>query len=64
MLGVGFNSGIDTWVNDRVVVICLMDYSLHIFSGTSFSQMNNLIGSHKILVCEFPREALGIFCLD
>lgn len=29
-----------------------------------FSQMNILIGSHKILMCEFQREASGVSCLD
>lgn len=42
MLGVRFNSGIDAWVNDGVVVMCLMNYVLHIFSEALFSQMNNL----------------------
>lgn len=41
MLDVRFNSGIGAWINGRVVVICLIDYSLHIFSEVSFSQMNN-----------------------
>lgn len=56
MLGVRFNSGIDTLVNDRVVVMCLMNYLLHIFWEASFSQMNNLCSDEclyfKILVCE------------
>ena len=43
-------------VNDRVVVMCLMNYLLHIFSEASFSQMNNLCLDEclyfKILVCE------------
>lgn len=42
MLGIRFNSGIDAWINGRVVVICLMDYSLYIFSEALFSQMNIL----------------------
>lgn len=56
MLGVRFNSGIDALVNDRVVVMCLMNYLLHIFWETSFSQMNNLCSDERlyfeILVCE------------
>ena len=42
MLGIRFNLGIGAWINGRVVVICLMDCSLHVFSEVSFSQMNNL----------------------
>lgn len=52
MLGVRFNSGIDAWVNDRVVVTWLMNCLLYIFQEVSFSQMNNLVNSHKILMCE------------
>lgn len=51
MLGVRFNSGIDALVNDGVVVTCLMNYSLYIFSGTSFSQMNILRLQDKMLAC-------------
>ena len=56
MLGIRFNSGIDTWVNDGVVVMCLMSCLLYIFSGALFPQMNNLCSDEclyfKILVCE------------
>ena len=52
MLDIRFSSGIDAWINGRVVVICLMDCSLHIFSEALFSQMNILYSADKILVCE------------
>lgn len=34
--GIGFNSGMDAWANDRVVVMYLMDCSLYIFSEAFF----------------------------
>ena len=36
VLGVRFNLEIDAWVNDRVVVTCLMNYLLHIFREAFF----------------------------
>ena len=36
MSGVRFDSGIDAWVNDRVVVMCLMNYLFYVFSGALF----------------------------
>lgn len=56
MLCVRFNSGVDAWVDDGVVVTCLMNCLLHIFQEASFSQMNNLCSDEclyfEILVCE------------
>lgn len=53
MLGIRFNSVIDAWVNNGVVVMYLVNYSL----------VEYLFGL-KILVCEFSRGASGISCLD
>lgn len=56
MLGIRFNSGIDAWADDGVVMAWLMNYLLHIFWEVLFSQMNNLCSDEclyfEILICE------------
>ena len=55
MFGVGFNSGIDAWVHDRV--ICLMDSLLaaYLLGSVVFADEYFMVSElmfFKILICE------------